>query len=84
MWISLTAIIVASGVGIGVVGVITNLLQAPMFMMKAYTVMASLNMFVFLFINWPLMLVIGYFLFYVEKFDFLDQVSRAWYYSFIV
>ena len=84
MWLSLTAIIGASGVGIAVVGIVTNLFQAPLVLMKAYTVMASLNMFVFLFINWLLMLVIGYFLFYVEKFDFLDQVSRAWYYSFIV
>ena len=84
LWMVLTAIISVTGAGIAILGIITNIFQAPLALMKAYTVMASLNMFVFLFINWLLMLAIGYFVFFVENYSFTDRVARAWYFSFIV
>ena len=62
-----------------VVGLLTNLLGAPLGMRKFFVLFASVQNYLFMFCDLWIMLILGYWVVIKDGFDLADKIMVEWY-----
>lgn len=83
LWFFAIVMVVFPAAGVFLLGIVTNMTQAPLILMELYVKTVNLQSLFFVFAQWLLMVAIGYDIFFVEKVSINAVMAYAWYKIFL-
>ena len=83
LWFFAIVMVIFPSSGVFLLGIVTNLTQAPLVLMELFVKTVNLQALFFVFAQWLLMVAIGYDIFFVEKVSINAAMAYAWYKIFL-
>lgn len=83
VWTVEAALVIFTNFFVTFIGLGSDIFQAPRIMRKWFAVAVNLNAYSFIFVNWVLLVFVGYWLFLQEETSLSDAIAKAYYRTFI-